>query len=516
MEDVYEMRNNGIEDKTLIWIDSRQREPGESTSNYSIKLVEDLKNVVGLRVIEATIPATLPTIAAHNSSLVVHTVGFDEAELPVSPACILTVHTASEMGAAWRDHTAANKATSYDRAHDAEHHVAHTKRDVFVLTDPQVDIYSLPRTAWPEVPIICIAPGNRTINARGGSAATSQAAPGEDATSAEARATANERLRLSALSCYDPVSNSTAFTCLKDPRVMTLVCDVDIVAGVYCLPHGSYASTRDFLAEVKHEYTPGKTGVSLEFISSITDRPERSNRVHIDPSLIWSSVKVPEYEHAYMVRKSFFAGVWRGSGCLKTLGMQSNAVGLTTQGGQFVLSDPRPRYEGKVRGESPADLGSERYIWLRCAELEKHMVAGVGKILQRGIGVFRLEKPGDFKEENTEFISVIPNHFHPIAKLSQLSFRFDIGSRPDVPYDFKDVDHFMLVSVTTLRPDRAMMYKGLPNVLNPSYLPNALAYQTREHTRRIPRSLATLTDEQERRVVEIHNTALATNQGARA
>jgi hypothetical protein len=509
MEDIYDMRNNGIEDRTLIWIDSRQREPSESSSNYTVKLVEDLKNVVGLRVVEATMPATLPTIADHNSGLVVHAVGFDDV-LPVSAACVLKVHTASEAGAAWREHTTVDKATKYDRAHDAEHHVAHAVVEVFELTDTDVDIYSLPRAALLQVPVICVAHGDRTIRSLQSSAAYTGGQPGVADTDAK------QRLRLSDLSCYDPVANKTVFTCLKDPQKMQRVCDVDITAGVYCLPHGSYSGTRDFLSEMKHDYTPGHAGIRLDFIASTRDRPERSNQIHVDPSLIWTSVTVPGYDHSYMVRKSFFGAVWKGSGAIKVLGMQSNRVGLTTQGGDFVVSDPRERYEGRVRGESPADVGSERYIWLRCAELEQHMVAGVGKVLQRGIGVFRLEKPGDFKEENTEFVSVIPNLFHPIAKLSQLSFRFDMGSRPDVPYDFRDVDHFMLISVTTLRPDRALMYRELPNVLNPSYLPNALTYQAREHTRRNPRPVDTLSADQERRVVELHNTALATNGGVRA
>jgi len=160
------------------------------------------------------------------------------------------------------------------------------------------------------------------------------------------------------------------------------------------------------------------------------------------------------------------------------------------------------------------DLTSERYVWLRCPEVERHMCTGVGKVLQRGIGVFRLDVPGVLNQDRTEYISVIPNQFHPISKLSKLSFRFDMGSRENTPYDFREINHFMLISVSTLRPDSARLYSHLPRTLNPEYEPNVLMYHIQKHDREsaLLRS-PDLTPAEMRRVVQIHNAALASNSG---
>jgi hypothetical protein len=101
------------------------------------------------------------------------------------------------------------------------------------------------------------------------------------------------------------------------------------------------------------------------------------------------------------------------------------------------VQQPRGTVQGGDRGAVSGKPDAECYIWLRCTELEAHMCTGTGKVLQRGIGVFKMAEPASIKEEKTEYISTIPNHFHPIWKLEQLTFRFTMGSKSNVENDFK-------------------------------------------------------------------------------
>lgn len=481
MEDVYELRGSAIEDHTLVWVDSSQRDAGGTGSDYSVNLIEPLKNVVGIRVIEATIPATIMSIDERNDSLAIHTIGYTD-QLPVSPEHLLQVHTAGQMGGAWvRVGDAQDKQTFYDLGHDAEHHVAHHQMAVFSANDT-ASIVLASEDDDPGDIVVCVVPGN----------------------------VASE---FGDLASFDPIARSTVIECLISGD-MEYVCTFDIIAGLYTLPHGKYDSLRDFINEVSHKYAETKTGVMLNFVAPQSDKPERSFQIHIDPSQVWTSVNTsdPGYAHTYMSMQNFWCAVWSGSRSIRTLGLHTNPVSLHTRAGSFLTSEALPRYQGRLRARTMVDLTAERYVWLRCPEVEHHMCAGVGQVLQRGIGVFRLDVPGVLNQDKTEYISVVPSQFHPIGRLAKLSFRFDRGSTGQ-PYDFKEINHFMLLSISTLRPDRAAVYKTLPKALNPDYLPNTLEHEMRDLTRKGATSgrRSHLTKEQMMRAIALHNASLVSN-----
>jgi len=476
------MREACVEDRTLIWIDSSQRDSGGSGSDYTVSMVEPLRNVVSVRVVEATIPATVMSVGDHNSTLCLHTVAHG-SDLPIHPSQVLKAHTAGSGGGAWRSHDSTGKRTYWDSGHDAEHHVAHSEVKVYQAShSSQIIVAS--GSVVSEVDAICVIAGNHV-------------------------------LELGPTSSYDELARMTVVAC-RPSGGLQYVCDVDVVAGVYRLPHGKYDSLRDFVNELQHMYAPDKTGIMLDFLASISDKPERTFQMQIDPALVWGHVDTANsaYDHTYLGREHHWCALWSGSSSLKTLGFQTVPAPLTTAGGTFLVSDAQPRYRGRLRGRTMVDLTSERYVWLRCPEVERHMCTGVGKVLQRGIGVFRLDVPGVLNQDRTEYISVIPNQFHPISKLSKLSFRFDMGSRENTPYDFREINHFMLISVSTLRPDSARLYSHLPRTLNPEYEPNVLMYHIQKHDREsaLLRS-PDLTPAEMRRVVQIHNAALASNSG---
>ena len=490
MEDVHELMTAAIEDRTLLWVDSSRRDDGGTGSNYTVTMVEPLRNVVGIRVIEAIIPATVMSVDEHNSHLTVHTVAFDD-DLPVDPSHILISHTAGLRGAAWRTHDATGKRTYYDAAHDSEHHVAHEKVAVYsvdsesALAPADVDDAVSANTDVP--PVICLVPNDVSAT-------------------------------FSPFASYDPVARLTAVSCTHRP-IMRYVCEVELVAGVYRLPRGKYDSLRDFVAELQHKYSSNRMGVMLDFVQAVSAKPERTFRMQVDPAKVWTHVDTADgagYEHTYTSKSRYWCAIWTGSSSIRTLGFQMNSADLQTAGGGFATSDTHERYRGRMRGRTMVDLSSERYVWLRCPEVERHMCTGVGKVLQRGIGVFRLDVPGVLNQDQTDYISVIPNQFHPISKVSKLSFRFDKGSRDNEPYDFREINHFMLISVSTLRPDATKVYATLPRALNSDYSPNAMEFQLREHDRRTTgtRPVA-LSAAEVRRAVAVHNAAVGAEPGRR-
>ena len=482
---------SAVEEKTLLWVDSSNRERGGATADYTIKLTEPLHNVVGMRVIEALIPATTLSIEGHNDTMVLHTVFYDDVA-PVGPKYLLQAHTVGFDGQGWRSHDRISpvKTPYFDIGQDVEHHVVARQVPMY-RSKPEnaTDIGTVTLEGASEY-VICVFEGNVV-----------HALPEGVADRA----------------IYDPEDQMTVLSCRLHEDLMDYLTTVTFVSGVYQIPNGKYDSLRDFVYETEHGYSNTKQGIKLDFIRSQTDKPERRFKLQINPKNVWVDVVYDaaggSYTHDYIEQPNGWCAMWLGSTCLDPLGFTGpydQDELCTTAGGEFITSDPEPRYNGLLRAKNLVNLAADRYVWLRCAEVEQHMCAGTGQIMQRGIGVFKLDAPGVYKEAKTEFISVIPPSFHPIAKLHQLSFRFEIGAKPGQLYDFKSISHFMLVSIVSLKADKQVIYKSLPKQLNPDYEPNALMYRLKwDRANECGTSgRPALTDQEERDVIRIHNATL--------
>jgi hypothetical protein len=491
-EDVHDMRN-AVEEKTLVWVDSSNREAGGSGSEYRVKLTEPLHNVVGLRIIESLIPATTLSIEYHNDLMVLHTVAYDDTA-PVSPMRLWQAHTAGYEGSAWRNHDRIDpeRTPYFDIGQDVEHHVVHKSVAVYSASPEHLlDIAQLTQSAQGEY-VLCVFDGNVVSDL-----------PETEASRA----------------IYDPEEQVTVVSCILHDELMTYVSMVAMICGVYQIPHGKYDSLRDFTYELQHGYSSTKQGIKLDFIQPLSDKPERKFKLMVNPSLVWTDVTYDAsgstYAHTYANFPLNWCAMWLGSTCKDPLGFNGPHAPERvneTAGGSFLVSDLEPRYLGRMRATNLVNLASERYVWLRCGEIEQHMCSGIGDVLQKGIGVFKLDAPGVYKEGNTEFISVIPANFHPIGKLHQLSFKFELGSRPGALYDFKNVSHFMLLSIISLKADKRVIYESLPKQLNPDYEANSLMYQLKWDRQSNSEAFGigrdALKDGEERNVVRIHNAAL--------
>jgi hypothetical protein len=118
---------------------------------------------------------------------------------------------------------------------------------------------------------------------------------------------------------------------------------------------------------------------------------------------------------------------------------------------------------------------------LRCPEIESNLhnsFASSGYC--PGIGLFKHTGNSDQNNYRFDYTNFQKKPFHPIGKLTKLTFSFEISNGN--PYDFKGIDHILLISIKYYTPKDTRSIKDLFK-LNPNYNPNYLSYMIdRNHT----------------------------------
>lgn len=98
-------------------------------------------------------------------------------------------------------------------------------------------------------------------------------------------------------------------------------------------------------------------------------------------------------------------------------------------------------------------LTGDRYVLLRVKELEDHLHGSYAynSRTHPGVALFTIGAVSvSLQNQRLDFTNIALKSFHPIGKLNRLSFRFE---RPTGElYDFKNVNHHMLVAIRYLRP----------------------------------------------------------------
>jgi hypothetical protein len=109
---------------------------------------------------------------------------------------------------------------------------------------------------------------------------------------------------------------------------------------------------------------------------------------------------------------------------------------------------------------------------MRCPEIEEHLYRSLSYSKNTlGIAKIRVDSVGINSEKLT--ITKIPvREFHPIGKLSRMSFRFETNK--GLLYDFKGLNHNIIFAIFYYEP----IQKNIPknSILNPEYKMNYLDY----------------------------------------
>jgi len=102
----------------------------------------------------------------------------------------------------------------------------------------------------------------------------------------------------------------------------------------------------------------------------------------------------------------------------------------------------------RIRAPGIYSLVGERYVVLRCKEIEENSHRSLSYTKNpTGIAKFTLGIVG-YSEERLDYASVPSREFHPIGKLSRLTLRFE--TQKGQLYDFKDVNHTLTFSIKYL------------------------------------------------------------------
>ena len=131
------------------------------------------------------------------------------------------------------------------------------------------------------------------------------------------------------------------------------------------------------------------------------------------------------------------------------------------------------------------NLLGDRYIVLRCPEIENHIMSSIKSFntinpdtnqpevrqYETGIAKFKMSVVG-FREERFDFNILPPQEFHPIGKLTSLTFSFE--NQDGRLYDFKGVNHTLSLSVN--------FYKLKNNSFLNTIISNAPRQETREES----------------------------------
>jgi len=126
----------------------------------------------------------------------------------------------------------------------------------------------------------------------------------------------------------------------------------------------------------------------------------------------------------------------------------------------------------KVVAPGMHNLLGERYLMLRCKEIEDHLFKfRAYESYSMGMAKFKLSVQG-FEDERFDFSSIPPREFHPIGKLPCLSFEF---LNPDGSYyNFRGINHTLTLIIRYYTPTQdPTLFKSK---LNPEYDPDIFKY----------------------------------------
>lgn len=121
-------------------------------------------------------------------------------------------------------------------------------------------------------------------------------------------------------------------------------------------------------------------------------------------------------------------------------------------------------------------LVGPRYIIMRCQEIEENSFRSLAySKYHLGIAKFRLGVVG-YSENRMDYSKVPVREFHPIGKLRRLSLRFELSTGE--LYDFKGVNHTITFSIHYYEPTSKTKFSS--SILNPNYRGNFIEYMYKQ------------------------------------
>lgn len=458
IEDIDFLGENSEVDSTLFFLDSdsRDRLAFPTPAEYVIQFTEPIKLVIGVDILDATIPAAMYIIDAHSHSFIVTTLGCPDdlgggaqAQGLLSTAILKSERLALAMVHAQTTTVYCFLVDAVDGAAAAA--ASRRSTDTETETDTGTDTNCPCSCAF----MIVVRPTTGTDT---------------DAWSTYAFRSAHE---------MDALPSTVS-------RVLT------VRKAALILQHGNYdiVSLMQILAtSLKDVALSGLTGADASFATFDVVSPS-SGTVSLQGRYAFVNEEAP-FLMDMRPSPTSVATVLGFSSAAAVLAAKSgigyNAVGDSGFGFGSVRSSTiapttlsNPAYAvapvNMVVAPDVANLLGVRYITLRCPEIEQHLYSGMTYCSHStGLGVFKLPSGSEVSNLRFDFVSLVRRPFHPIGRLSRLTLRFE---RSDgVLYDFKGINTQLLLAVKFLSPGKRVPLKR--SVLNPDYDPDFLRYTLR-------------------------------------
>jgi len=116
----------------------------------------------------------------------------------------------------------------------------------------------------------------------------------------------------------------------------------------------------------------------------------------------------------------------------------------------------------------------EKYIIIRSPEIEEHAFGSLAyNNYNQGIAKFKVSGIG-YNDEKVELTKIPIREFHPIGKLSKITFRFETAEGN--LYDFKGINHTITYVIKYYKP-RLLNISEFKPILNPNYKSNFRDYK---------------------------------------
>jgi hypothetical protein len=507
MEDVSFMHENGETETHVIFVDSSQRDTVAypNPAEYRIPFEEPLRNVVGVDVLDSVVPSTMYVVDEHNRDIRMYFIA-------------TTTGSTTDPGVA-RHRLFLPNLSSY------------LKWWLQLEDRPQMDPWSTAKDNLTSLGVMDINDTRIPVNDQTGAYVLPLRYPDfelfQDVTS-----TSNDR-RLSIVDVTDFVVNvegdppqdvngnfPTVTTILgkklwipyeygfdrtrsmldfEGDRILmlTLAYAPSVGAGVYIachrlqFPRGNYGTLKIMMTAGRDGGggggdLPAMTPVSSTYLSAVSTDEDRLLQVKINAK-VWGEDIGGRYIDG--VDAGALAAFDMGCGMSEVLGFSGSlsdpgVVTLDMRAGQTRV---KRFFTNQVGNATPTqylyptgvvNLTGERYIILRCEEVEAGMFAQSSTGNRgTGIGLFKLPGPGALREQRQDYITVVKRPFHPIGRVDGLTLRMERGRAPGTLYNFKGVNHLLVMAVKVMVPRRNRTFTR--SVLNPNYDNDFLAYSLR-------------------------------------
>lgn len=509
MEDVSFMHENGETETHVIFVDSSQRDSVAypSPAEYKIPFDEPLRNVVAVDVLDSVVPSTMYVVDEHNRDIRMYFIG-------------TTTGSTTDPGVA-RHKLYLPRLSSY------------LKWWLQLEDRPDMDPWSAAKDNQTTLGLMDIVDTRLPINDVTGAIVLPETYP-VHVPLFDVVSTSNDR-RLSIVDVTEFVVIGDGITPPPDanghyPSVATLLGNTLWIpydygfdrtrsmldfegdrilminlayapslssSAVYVAchrlqyPRGNYGTLKIMLAAGRDGGggggdLPAVTPSASSYLTAVSTDEDRLLQVRVNAK-VWGEDIGGKYVDGQDA--GALAAFDLGCGMSEVLGFTGSlndpgVVTLDTRAGETKV---KRYFTNQVGGSTPTqylyptgvvNLTGERYIILRCIEVEAGMFAQSSTGSRgTGIGLFKLPGPGALREQRQDYITVVKRPFHPIGRVDGLTLRMERGRAPGTLYNFKGVNHLLVMAVKVLVPRRNRTFTR--SVLNPNYDNDFVAYSVK-------------------------------------